>query len=391
MKRIIFLGDGMGDYPIPELGNRTPLQAAKKPNMDRLAREGLLGTATTCPPGLEPGSDVANMAILGYDPSEFYTGRAPLEAAARNIPLGPTDVAYRCNLVWVESGVMKDYSAGHITSQEGAELMRAVQEELGGDGFDFLPGVSYRNLLIRRDGVESQCTPPHNISDKPFEPHLPRDPVLRKFMLDSRAVLADHPVNRKRREAGKPPATMIWFWGCGKAPKVRPFEEKFGARGAIITAVDLLRGVGRYLKFEVIEVPGATGYYDTNYEGKARAALDALRRVDLLYLHVESTDEAGHEGSLKNKLRALEDFDRRCVGPVLDGLPELGEPVRALLTTDHYTPVALKRHTPEPVPFALWPAPRGKGDGPDFSEASAANGSLGHRKATGLMDLLLKP
>jgi 2,3-bisphosphoglycerate-independent phosphoglycerate mutase len=198
-------------------------------------------------------------------------------------------------------------------------------------------------------------------------------------------------VNKKRRAAGKPPATMIWFWGCGKAPKVQPFQQKFGARGAIITAVDLLRGVGRYLKFEVIEVPGATGYYDTNYEGKAKAALDALRRVDVVYLHVESTDEAGHEGSLKNKLRALEDFDRRCVGPVLDGLPELGEPVRALLTTDHYTPVTLKRHTPEPVPFALWPAPKGKGDGADFSEASAAKGSLGHRKATGLMDLLLKP
>lgn len=391
MKRIILLGDGMGDYPIPELGNRTPLQAARTPHMDRLAREGLLGTATTCPPGFEPGSDVANMAILGYDPSEFYTGRAPLEAAARNIPLGPRDVAYRCNLVCAEDGVMKDYSAGHITSAEGAELMLALQEELGGDGFDFYPGVSYRNLLVRRDGVESECTPPHNISDKPYEPYLPKDPVLRKLMLDSRAVLADHPVNKKRRAAGKPPATMIWLWGCGRAPSVQSFEEKFGARGAIITAVDLLRGVGRYLKFEVIEVPGATGYYDTNYEGKARAALDALRRVDLVYLHVESTDEAGHEGSLKNKLRALEDFDRRCVGPVLEGLPGVGEPVRALLTTDHYTPVTLKRHTPEPVPFALWPAPGGKGDGLDFSEASAAKGSLGRMKATRLMDLLLKP
>ncbi|MBI4362247.1 MAG: cofactor-independent phosphoglycerate mutase [Euryarchaeota archaeon] len=390
MKYIVILGDGMGDYPQPSLGGKTPLQAANTPNMDLLAREGRCGLARTTPAGMEPGSDVANLSILGYNPAEVYTGRAPLEAAAQGIQLGPQDVAYRCNLVTIENGVMKDYSAGHITSGEGAPLMQAVGAKLGAPGIEFHPGVSYRNLLVQRPGKVVDCTPPHNISGKPIEGRLPPDAHLKKLMLDSPPILADHPVNQKRRKAGKNPATMIWFWGGGTRPRLESFQEKYGVRGSVITAVDLLRGIGVYAGFTVVRVPGATGYLDTNFEGKAEHAIQTLRDHDFLFLHVEAVDEAGHEGDLDHKLQALEMLDKRTIGRLLDLLPDLGEPVRILLTTDHYTPIARKAHTPEPVPFALWGAGVERDGVKTFDEASVKQGGLGLVEATRLMDLLIR-
>lgn len=357
----------MGDYPVPELGNKTPLQAADIPNMRRIAGKGDLRLVQTVPlSGLSPGSDVANMALLGFNAEENYSGRAPIEAAGANIPLEPSDVAFRCNLVTVENGKMEDYSAGHISTEEARQLIEAVKEKLERDGLRFHCGVSYRHLMIWRDGpVNLKTAPPHDIAGKPIAEHLPvgeRQDELRALMEASVSVLAYHPVNKARIAAGKKPATQIWLWGHGRALRLPGYQDLYGLSGAVITAVDLVRGLGRLLGLEVIAVPGATGYVDTNYEGKVAAALETLKRHDFVFVHIEAPDECGHAGDARLKKEAIEAFDRRVVGPVWREMERRGQPYRLVLCTDHRTPVSVRGHTREPVPMAVLDGPVGEVD-----------------------------
>ena len=360
MKYVVVLPDGVADLPIKELWNKTPLEVARHPNMDWIAREGIAGLARTIPEGFKPGSDVGCMSVFGYDPRKHYTGRAPLEAAAQNIPLGPSDVAFRCNTVTVRDGVLADYSAGHIESQDSAELIKTANERLGKYGLRFHPGVSYRHLAVI-SGVEyakTQCTPPHDISGKPVDAYLPvgvGSELLREVMRQSATLLKDHPVNKRRLQQGKTPATMFWFWGQGTAAAFPPFRAAYGLRGGCISAVDIVRGLGRLVGFDIIPVPGITGYFDTNYSGKAEHALKALAEgKDLVVVHIESTDEAGHMGDAKKKIQAIEDTDRLVVGTLLDGLKRRNEPFAIMVVPDHPTSTALKTHIDDPVPFALY-------------------------------------
>ncbi len=354
MKYVILLGDGMADHPIDSLGGKTPLQAANKPNMDLIARQGRTGLVSTVPDDLPPGSDVANLSVLGYDPHKYYSGRAPLEAASMGVHLAKEDIAFRCNFVTVTNGLMEDYSAGHITSDEGRELITSLKPLMPGGRL--YPGVSYRNLLVLTAGAEAVCTPPHDIMDRPIEDYLPRgkdSELLIELMEATRPVLASHPVNKKRITDGKRPANMIWLWGQGPAPSMPTFQDRFGLQGAMISAVDLLKGIGTYAGMDVIDVPGATGDIDTNYAGKVQAALEALKHLDFVYLHVEAPDEAGHEGDVGLKVKAIELFDQNVVGPMIRGLKVSGEDWRVLLLPDHATPISLRTHTREPVPFAM--------------------------------------
>jgi len=357
-KYIILLGDGMGDYPISKLKNQTVLQSARTPNMDFIAQHGLLGQVQTIPPSFTPGSDVANLSILGYDPQAYYTGRAPLEAASIGVSLAPSDVAFRCNFVTLECGKMKDFSAGHISTVEGRSLIQELDSRLGSTEFQFFCGTSYRHLLVWRGGQEHMlCTPPHDISGQAIDGYFPNGPgaeQLLDLMIRSQDVLRDHPVNQHRTAEGNHAANSIWLWGQGRAPQLPSFQEKYGKSGAIISAVDLLKGIGRYLGLEVIEVPGATGYLDTNYVGKADYALGALLEHDFVYVHVEAPDEAGHNGDLKAKIQAVEDFDRLVVGTVLNKIVQFSS-FRIMVLPDHLTPVSIRTHTSEPVPFAIFP------------------------------------
>jgi 2,3-bisphosphoglycerate-independent phosphoglycerate mutase len=392
MKLVVLLGDGMADLPLAALQGRTPLQAAIKPNMDRLARQGRSGLAKTVPEGFPPGSDVANLSVMGYPPSRHYTGRAPLEAAAMGVALCEADIAFRCNFVTIENGIMKDYSAGHITSEESCELIEALQPLM--PDRRLYAGVSYRNLLVLKAGANAVCTPPHDISDQPVAKHLPRgpdSPLLIRLMEAAQPVLARHPVNERRIAAGKRPANAIWLWGQGPAPAMPSFAEKYGLTGAMISAVDLLKGIGRYAGLIVIDVPGASGTIDTNYEGKVHATLEALKRCDFVYLHIEAPDEAGHEGNVELKVRAIELFDKLVVGPVVDGLEESGQDWRVLLLPDHATPISIKTHSSDPVPFTI----AGKGVMPDdvesFDEEAAKQGAYGQVEATKLVGMLKSP
>ncbi len=382
MKYVILVGDGMGDYPIAELAGKTPLEAAATPHLDALARRGELGCARTIPPGKEPGSDIANLAIMGYDPVRYHTGRAPLEAAALGVDLGPDEVAFRCNLVTLrpeDSQIfMEDYSAGHITSNEAKKLIEALEAALGRNGCHFFPGVSYRHLLVWREGDAAWHTyPPHDWTGREVG-HLMGAAAqpLWDLVRASWPVLAEQPVNRSRVAADQKPATSIWLWGQGRPPQMPTLKARFGLTGAVISAVDLIRGIGKYAGLSAILVPGATGFLDTNYAGKVEAALKALEELDLVFVHVEAPDEAGHSGELPLKLRAIEDFDAKVVGPMLAGLEKLGD-FRLLVLCDHLTPLALRTHTDEPVPFILYDS-RTPGNQPrPYSEAAA--------QATGLL------
>ncbi len=385
MKYAILIGDGMADYPIAELNHRTPLTAARTPNMDFLATQGELGLARTIPEGMEPGSDVANLSIMGYNPAVYHTGRAPLEAASLGVSLGPQDVAFRCNLVTLRHEadgdiLMDDYSAGHISSSEAKELITTINQTMGNGSRRFYPGVSYRHLLVWQGGQDNWRTyPPHDLTGQSVRTYLSGDgkekPLL-EMIKSSWPLLADHAVNRLRRERGQKPATSIWLWGQGRAPQVPTLQDLYGLTGAVISAVDLMRGIGIYAGLKPILVPGATGYLDTNYAGKVEAALTALKTMDFVYLHVEAPDEAGHSGELKYKMQAIEDFDAKVVGPMLQGLKALG-PHRVLLMPDHRTPLVLKTHSPEPVPFALYDSRRPRGTTPRrFNEIAAENTGL---------------
>jgi 2,3-bisphosphoglycerate-independent phosphoglycerate mutase len=351
------------------------------------------------------GSDVANLSVLGYDPGEVYTGRSPIEAAGMGVELGPDDVAYRCNLVILSAGnadgtdtdlsgqlspdqIMVDFAGGHPTEREGGSIIESLAENLGGDGIEFHQGVSYRHLMVWRKGLDAlDVAPPHDLTDQKIRDGWPQGPAAGRILdLMNRSVglLADHPVNIRRREEGKAPVNAIWLWGQGRKPGMEKFQRVYGLKGAMISAVDLLRGLAVSIGFDVIIVPGATGYLDTNYEGKAASALEALKKVDIVYLHVEAPDEAGHSGSVKDKIRAIEDFDSRVVGPVLEGLEQMG-PHKVLLLPDHATPLEIKTHSGEAVPFVVYDSEATGGSGGTYDEISAAAAGLHIEKGHELM------
>ena len=375
----------MADYPLDVLGGKTPLEAARTPNMDWLAARGVFGLAHVIPDGFPPGSDVGNMNIMGYDPAVYHTGRSPLEAASMGVALGPRDIAFRCNLVTLgRSGgdtFMEDFTSGHITTEEAAELIREIGQKLGGNGIEFFPGVSYRHLMVWRDGKEKmETTPPHDITDQKVLAYMPKgegaDRLLR-LMEASRPILAAHPVNKKRQAEGRRPATTIWLWGQGRAPALPSLAERFGIKGGVISAVDIINGLGVYAGLERIYVPGITGFLDTNYRGKGEYGVNSLEKNDFVFIHVEAIDEAGHMGDVEKKIQALEDFDEKVVGTVLQRMAHRKD-WRVLLMPDHPTSIALKTHVAEPVPFVLYSA-----------EAPRQNGAVGYNEkdaaATGIV------
>jgi 2,3-bisphosphoglycerate-independent phosphoglycerate mutase len=359
MKYAVLLGDGMADWAVESLGGKTPLEFAKIPNMDRIAREGTIGLIDTVPKGYKPGSDVAILSVLGYDPVTCYTGRGPLEAASMGVQLDPGDLAFRCNLVTLGDGpdpVMVDFTAGHIPTVEAREIIVGLDQAIGSGHLKFYPGVGYRHLLVwKGGGPDVETTPPHDITGQATAQYLPKGKgagdVL-NLMLKSREVLKDHPVNRLREAKGKKKATSIWLWGQGGKPVMEPLSRKFGLRGGMISAVDLLNGLGVYAGLEVLKVEGATGYIDTNYVGKAEKALEALREKDFVFVHVEAPDEMGHEGNTEGKVKAIEDFDEKVVGTILGRIGSFGD-FRVLVLSDHPTPVAKKTHVSEASPFAV--------------------------------------
>lgn len=399
MKYLILLGDGMADEPLEELDGKTPLQHAHTPNMDAMAKQGRIGLAHTVPIGYHPGSDVANLSVFGYDPDSCYTGRSPLEAASMGVNLGPDDVAFRLNLVHLHPHYgrlyMEDFSAGHIATADAKVLIAALQEEYGGGEFDFHAGVSYRHLMVWHGGQDQlSFTPPHDITHQGIESYLPKGEGaerLIKLMSDAQILLHNHPRNRELQQNGKVTANSIWLWGHGRAPRMETLHSRFGLTGAVISAVDLIKGIGVYAGLDVIDVPGATGYLDTNYAGKAAAALAALQHRDFVYVHVEAPDEAAHGGKLEDKLQAIEDFDAKIVGPILAGLPALG-PHRVLILPDHPTPVKRMTHTGDPVPFIMYGS---QGEFPPqvqvtgYSEASAAASGVVVARGAQLLEILV--
>jgi 2,3-bisphosphoglycerate-independent phosphoglycerate mutase len=401
MKYVIVIPDGCADEPQEVLGGKTPLQAANKPNMDRIGRQGVVGRSNNVPQPLTPASDVATLSLFGYDPLIVYTGRAPLETAAMGIPLGAEDWAIRCNLVHIENECMRDFTAGHITSEEGRPLIETLQKELGGDKgpngarLEFHAGVSYRNILVYRPAAESpapfseqtKTQPPHDVPDRPIADHLPKGPggdLLRSLMERSRAILRDHSVSQERRQQHKRDATQIWLWGQGRAPSLKPFAEVYGKSGAIISAVDLVRGVGVLLGWQRIDVPGATGYLDTDYAAKGRAAVAALPHFDLVCVHVEAPDEASHEGKADEKVKALEQIDRHIVGPLLESLPKQGD-WRILVSPDHRTPLRTRAHAYGMVPFTFAGTGVASKGQDSYDEAIADKSDLEFEKGHDLM------
>ena len=384
-KYIVLIGDGMGDYPLESLKGRTALEAARTPFMDMLAETGEIGRVLTVPKGMSPGSDVANMSILGYDPKKFYTGRGPLEAAAMGIKMNPEDVAFRCNLVTLsfkEGRVyMEDYSAGHISNEEAAILIRDLAPLVSGRSFELFPGVGYRHILLWKGGPEGLDTvPPHDFTGLDItEPwHVyEEEPLLYEILKKAITFFHRHPVNEKRKAEGKLPANSLWPWGQGRHTVIATMKQLYGIKAAVVAAVDLIKGLGVCAGMDIIKVPGATAYLDTNYAGKAAAALEALKDHDLVVVHVEAPDEAGHMGSAKEKVKAIERFDKEVVGNIVSGLKHIDGSHRILLITDHYTPVTLRTHSKEPVPFVIFDSANPKNnEGALFNEKSAAQSSI---------------
>lgn len=381
MKYVIIIPDGCADEPQDSLGGKTPLESANTPAMDRVASLGLVGRANHTPKHLTAGSAVANMSLLGYDPVANFSGRAPLEAAAQGIELGDDDWAIRCNLVTINDQVMRDFTAGHISSEEAKLLLQTAQEKIGNDRFEFKPGVSYRNLLLYRGqkgdspfSNETRSTPPHDLTDKTVENDFPRGPgsdTLAQMMSESIHWFADHEVNQKRTADGKLPATNLWLWGLGRQPKLSPFIDVFGIQGAMITAVDLLRGLAAIIGWDRIEVPGATGYTDTDYAAKGRHGIDALDKYDIVCIHVEASDEASHEGDCEAKIKALENIDSEIVSPMLEHLQKLDQ-WRMLVTPDHPTFISTKTHTHGDVPFTICGTGIETDEASSYGETSAA-------------------
>ncbi len=386
MKYILIVADGMSDYPVEELDGKTPLMLSQKPNIDKIALKGRCGLFKSIPNDLPAGSDIANLSILGYYPKKYYTGRGPLEAASIGISLGELDIAFRCNLITVESGKIKDYSAGHISNEESKELIDALNQKFSSEKIRFYPGVSYRNILILEDDAdlkEIETTPPHDAVGKDIKDVLIRSKrgnkifltdILNDITLNSKNLLESHPVNLERVREGENPGNMIWLWGQGRSPKMIPFSEKYNLNGSIISAVDLIKGIGIFAKMCIIDVPGATGYYDTDYKSKAKYAVKALEDFDFVFLHVESPDEAGHAGDIEEKIKAIERIDKFIVGRLINLKTE---DLSIGIMSDHHTPVTVKTHVKDPVPFAIY-NPLKKGDDvKKFDEKSIRKGIFG--------------
>ncbi len=387
MKYLLVIGDGMGDYPLEQLGGRTPLEAAATPHLDWLSQNGWLGRARTVPEGMTPGSDVAIMSLMGYNPSGLLTGRGPLEAASRHIETTAEEIVCRLNLVTLERDpagpiYMRNHAAGNISSEEAAELIEALRLRLPlHDGQRLYPGISYRHIFIWRNPelMKIPYWQPHDHRDQDVAPFIndPRAKAVMDLVKASWEILDSHPVNEKRRARGLAPANSIWLWGAGVRPRIKSYQERWGLSGATVSAVDLIKGLGVFTGLKAIDVAGATGWLDTNYEGKVAAALEALKELDFVVLHLEAPDEASHQGSLKEKLQAIEDFDARVLGPLLEGLPKLGHQFRLIAACDHYTPLSLKTHAADPVPFIFFTSEGlGQTSGLSYSEKNAASGQL---------------
>lgn len=398
MKYVVILGDGMADEPIEALDGRTPLEAAKTPTMDQLAKDAEIGLLKTIPDGMKPGSDTANLAVLGYDPKEYYTGRSPLEALSIGVPMEDTDVALRCNLVTLteeepyEEKRILDHSSSEISTEDADVLLDAVKKELQSENYQFYTGTSYRHCMIWKNGTVVELTPPHDHLTEVIHPYLPQDAMLREMQKRSYEILANHPINQERRAKGLNPANSLWFWGAGTKPMLYAFSEKYGKNGAMISAVDLLKGIAVGAKMQVIEVPGANGGLHTNYEGKAEAALKALLQdgMDFAYVHLEAPDEMGHQGSLERKLQAIENLDHRIIRLVKDGLDASGEDYRMLVLPDHPTPLRIRTHSAEPVPYLLYDSRKHLGSSTIYCERTAKENGIRRMEGYKMMDVLLE-
>ena len=404
MKHLIILGDGMADWAVPQLGDKTLLEYAATPHLDWLAKQGCNGLLKTIPDGFHPGSEVANSSILGYDQHIVYEGRGPLEAASIGVELDADDLAMRCNLVCLEGDLLKNHSCGRLETEEADVLIRFLQEKLGNERIHFYTGVQYRHLLVIKGGNKHiNCTPPHDIPLKPWRNNLPfassegegseTAQLLNDLILKSQELLKDHPLNIERQQRGMDPANCIWPWGGGYRPKMIPLTTTYPQikRGSVITAVDLIRGIGKYAGLRVLDVEGATGLWDTNYEGKAEATIQALRDGDdFVYVHVEASDEAGHDGDLQLKLQTIENLDNRLIRPILEALPTIGEEVAIAVLPDHPTPISLRTHTAEPIPFSIYYP----GIEPDsvqvFSEQAAKQGAYGLLQGNQFIELFMR-
>ena len=404
MKYIIMVADGMSDYPLAELNDRTPLESSKIPNITFMAENGRVGIASTIPKGIIPASDVANLSILGYDPAKYYSGRGPLEAANMGIELGDDDVAFRCNLATEDKGVLTDYSAGHITSKEAEVLIKDLDKKLGTEDIKFYPGVSYRHLVVIKNGRHFKIAekivdlskikymPPHDIVGQSIKKNLPKgegSKLLIKLINESKEILLKNDVNKVRVDLKENPANIIWLWGQGTRPSMPSFEEKYNVGGSIISAVDLVNGIGKIIGLEPIKVPGATGYYDTNYQGKADYAVASLKKKDFVFVHVEAPDEAGHNKDIRAKIAAIENFDRFIVGTVLNHFKGRDD-VRMMVLPDHATPISVGTHTSDPVPFVIYGSGIEKDNIMVFSEKSAGSSRFSFQSGWQLMDYFMK-
>jgi len=404
MKYVIIVGDGMADYPVESLGGKTPLMAARTPHMDWMANQGEIGLVRTVPDGFNPGSEIANLSIFGYNPVRYFTGRGPLEAASLGVGLKADDIAFRCNLVTLKfqgnNILMEDFSAGHITNEEAREVIIDLNKELATDEIRFYAGVSYRHLMVLENGAakfsnmeKMEIPPPHDLTGKEISPFFPqmKEPVL-TLMKESQRVLKNHPVNHAREAKGLPPANSIWLWGQGRSPRMITLKERFGMDGYVISAVHLIRGIGILAGLEVLEVPGITGYFDTNYDGKAQYALRGLREKDFVYVHIEAPDEAGHMGDLRLKIEAIEAFDEKIVGPILKGMKEFKR-YKVLVLPDHPTPLSVRTHIADPVPFVIYSNEPGAASahGKAFDEVSAGRSGIFIEKGFELIERFLNP
>jgi 2,3-bisphosphoglycerate-independent phosphoglycerate mutase len=404
MKYVIIVGDGMADYPIQSLGGRTPLMVAKTPHLDWMAKQGEIGLVKTIPDGFNPGSEIANLSIFGYDPFHYYTGRGPLEAASLNVKLVGEDIAFRCNLVTLKfqgnKMMMEDFSAGHITNEEAEKVILDLNKELATNEIQFYLGVSYRHLMVLKNGAarfsnleKLKLTPPHDIIGKEITGFLPpmKEPIL-SLMNESQKLLKNHPVNLSREKRGLPPANSIWLWGQGRSPQMTPLKERFGIDGYVISAVHLIKGIGILAGLQVLEVPGITGYFDTNYDGKVQYAMRGLKEKDFVYVHVEAPDEAGHMGDLRLKIEAIEAFDEKIVGPLLKGLKDFRR-YKVLVLPDHPTPLSVRTHTADAVPYVIYSNEKGvsSSHGETFDEASAGRSGISIEKGFELIERFLNP
>ena len=397
MKYVVIVPDGMADYPIEDLDNKTPLEVARTTNMDYLAQNGLSALVQTIPDKMKPGSDIGNLALMGYNPKECFSGRAPLEAANFGVTLANDEVAFRCNLVTIAEGKMFDYSAGHISNKEALPIIETLSKEIDEPGVRFLAGKSYRHLIIMKvrnvnDFLSIETTPPHDILGKEIKKYLPQGthaPLVLKYMEKSHKILQEHPINKVRIDMKENPANMIWLWGQGIRPNLKLFKNKYGVGGGIISAVDLVNGIGRLAGLEVIDVPGITGYYDTNYVNKGEYAINALKNKDFVFVHIEATDEAGHNGHVKEKIKAIEHIDRDIIGPILNHFGKESD-FRILVLPDHPTPIALRTHTSDPVPFVMYGTGIPNDGTVKYSEALAKEKGVKFPSGEALMEYFMK-